>query len=234
MKVSVAIASHERNVALRIVLRCLPPEWHATLVVSHEHERQELLDLGRPNTYVHLFPNHPVGAKWQHAVDCARKGDPDLLILTGSDDVLVADTAALYLMAQRYELIGTRTWYVYDGSAHFRLNYLAHVHGLLGAGRVFTRALLDRMGWQLFNTQRDVPVDKVAQMNAEQAGAIIAPAIPGSHLRVVSLKGPWPMYNPLEKLIAKGNVAVVPVPGMAPLADYAFEAARPATDNRQP
>jgi hypothetical protein len=71
MKVAVVIASHERNQALAIVLRCLPPDWHATLVVSHAAEREELLAIGRPHTYIHLFPNNPVGAKWQHAVDCA-------------------------------------------------------------------------------------------------------------------------------------------------------------------
>lgn len=222
MKVSVVIASHERNEALRIVLRCLPPEWHATIVVSHEAERQELHALARPNTFVHLFPNNPVGAKWQHAVDCARKGNPDLLVLTGSDDVLVVDTAALYLMAQRYELIGVRQWYAYDGTDHFSMNYLPHVHGLLGAGRVFTKGLLDRMGWQLFNTERDVPVDKVAQLNAEAAGAQIAPALPGNHLRVVSLKGNWPMYNPMDKLAAKGNVSIMPRPYMERIADYQF------------
>jgi hypothetical protein len=78
------------------------------------------------------------------------------------------------------------------------------------------------MGWQLFDTARDVPVDKTAMANAERAGALIAPAIPGAHLRVVSLKGNWPMYNPMGKLAAKGNVCIVPRPDMERIADYAF------------
>lgn len=222
MKVSVVIASHERNEALRIVLRCLPPAWHATLVVSHEAERQELLELGRPNTFVHLHPNHPVGAKWQHAVDCARKGRPDLLIITGSDDVLIGDTAMLSLAMQDKDSVGLRQWLAYDGHHHYRMRYQPHVKVPVGCGRVYTRRILEKMNWRIFDTARDRGLDNLGYQNVLRHGGTcpIVDEIPG--LQPISIKGPWNMYNPMDKLLASRNMDITPLPAQSLLADYHF------------
>lgn len=224
MKVAVCIASHQRQQPLSIVLRCLPADWHATVVVSDAADYEAVVDLERPNTYVHLFPNNPVGAKWQHAVDCARKGNPDLLVITGSDDVLLGNTAQLAATMEGYDSMGLRQWLAYDGRQHYTMRYAEHVMIPVGCGRVYTRALLERMRWQVFDTERSRGLDNLGYYNTLRAGGScpIVDEIPG--LQCISLKGPWDMYNPLPKLMRSHNMLITPAPHILPLANYQFDA----------
>lgn len=220
-RVVVCIASHERSAPLRIVLRCLPPEWHALIVVSTAKDAADVHAIGRANTTVHEFPNDIVGAKWQHAVDRARALEPDLLAITGSDDCLIADTAQLVKTMHGHDMLALNSFHIFDGKQHYKCGYRSMVVPI-GGGRFYSRALLDKMRWRLFDTTKNRGLDDFGYWNAQRNGARILIADDHAGLRVVGLKGPWPMYNSMAKLQAARNIIMQPLPGLKCFGDYTF------------
>lgn len=220
MKIAICIASHERTLPLNIVLRCLPAEWHAVVVVSTPRDAAAVM--ARPNTHVHLFPNEPLGAKWQHAVDKARALQPDVLGITGSDDVLLTSTEAIATAMERYDFIGLNSFHIYDGKEHHKCGYRTPVIPL-GGGRFYGRALLERMRWQLFDPARGRKLDDQGFANARRAGARVywEDDLPG--LTLMALKGPWKQMNPMAKLRAHDHkLYLIPKPHLKRMGDYQF------------
>jgi hypothetical protein len=207
MKTVVCIASHERHQPLSIVLAALPAHWHAVVVLSLHEDPEPLLQ--RPNTHVYLFPNDPLGAKWQHAVDMGMCLQPDLLLITGSDDVLEVDPVLLEASMQHYDMAGLRSFTAYDGTQYYRCAYKAHVRMPIGGGRVYRGDLLKRMRGQLFDRSKNKHLDEFGWHNAVRHGArtLVADEIPG--LAVIAMKGPWPCKNPMDKYLRGKNLDVI-------------------------
>ena len=138
MNVVVCIASHHRSGPLNIVLRCLPEDWHAVVVVTDKADVDAIIP--RERTHVFTHPNEPLGAKWQRTIDEARKLDPDYLIITGSDDVLLGDTTALTETMRGMDLLVFTAWTIFDGSKHWKAKYnaLRSTHKPpIGGGRIW-------------------------------------------------------------------------------------------------
>lgn len=206
MKVCVAIASHQREVSLKVVLRCLPAHWHAVVVLTDGEDGSAYLQ--RPNTHVYHHPNEPLGAKWQCAVDHARALDPDLLIITGSDDVLVVNEDLLYDQMQRVEFLGLRGFYVYERGIHYKCVYNPHVMMPIGGGRVYTKRLLDRMRWRVFDKERNRHLDEAGWVQALRVGGGTLQVDFHPAITVVAIKGGWSCMNPLHKYIRSRNLTV--------------------------
>jgi hypothetical protein len=220
MRIAVAIASHERQQPLLVVLRCLPEDWHAVLVLSPGEDPSPYL--ARPNTHVHHYANSPLGAKWQHAVDMARTLEPDLLIITGSDDVLLGDTDQLAATMQGIDMLGFRRFLVYDGRKHWQCTYAPHMMMPIGGGRVYRRALLNRMRWRLFDTTREKHLDEYGFENALRVGGIVRQVEDCAGLSIVAIKGAWPQKNPLNKYLKSRNLHVTPIPHVRHRIRYQF------------
>ena len=220
MKVVICIASHDRPGPLNIVLRCLPKDWHAVVVVSSEKDMRAIA--ARQHTHVHIFPNEPVGAKWQHAIDKARALEPDVVGITGSDDVIISSTAALATAMATCDFIGLNSFYAYDGTLHWKCGYRTPVIPL-GGGRFYSRALLERMRWQVFNPAKARKLDDDGFINARRAGARVywKDDLPG--LLLIALKGPWKQMNPLSKLQQYAHKLYLnPLPHLKRMGDYQF------------
>lgn len=220
MKVAVITASHERMVPLGIVHAHLPPEWHAVVVLSPGEDGTALLE--RPHTHVFHYANQPLGLKWQHAVDRARDLRPDVLVIAGSDDVLLVKPAAFEDTMTRYDMAGPRSFLAYNGKRHYAFAYKAHVAMPIGSGRMYRADLLDRFGWRLFDTGRDNMLDDMGYRNAMDHSArhLVQNNIPG--LQVVALKGPWDCKNPLEKYLRGKNLTVDHNPHVRHRVTYQF------------
>lgn len=218
MKIVVAIASHDREKPLSLVLRCMPAAWHAVLVLTTGEDPAPYLK--RPNTHVYHHANSPLGAKWQHAVNMARTHAPDLLIIDGSDDVLLGNTAKLVATMEDTDMLGFMGFEAFDGANHYWLRYKPHVKMPIGGGRVYTRALLDRMRWRLFDVHREKWLDEYGYANARRVGdgkggparIKLVDRAPG--LQVVALKGDWPQKNSMAKYLRGKNIDVTPLDGV--------------------
>jgi len=221
MKICVAIASHQRAVPLAVVLRTLPADWHVVLVLSPGEDVDAYNQ--RPNTHAFNHPNEPLGAKWQFAVDMARTHVvPDLLIITGSDDVLLGDTEQLTATMEGTDMLGFMAFEAFDGTAHYHCKYAPHMGLPIGGGRVYTKALLDKMRGRLFDTSRNKHLDEYGYANALRHGAKVKLVDEAPGLQVVALKGPWPQKNPLDKYHRSKNIIVTPIPHVRHRCDYQF------------
>lgn len=221
MKVVVCIASHERPVPLNIVLRCLPKSWHAVVVVSSEEDKRAIA--ARQNTHAFIWANQPLGAKWQHAVDQARKLEPDLLLITGSDDVLIADEEVLIAAMGDHDFVGLNSFHIYDGNQHHKCRYIKPGHIPIGGGRVYGRSLLEKMRWNLFDPMLSRKLDQYGFHNAQRAGGKILHVEDMPGLKIIALKGPWQQLNSLDKLRAHPDtISIIPQPHVRHFGDYQF------------
>lgn len=211
MKVVVCIASHHRSGPLNIVLRCLPEDWHAVVVVTDQADVDAILPRERTDVFTH--PNEPLGAKWQRTIDEARKLDPDYLVITGSDDVLLGDTNSLTETMRGMDLLVFTAWTIFDGSKHWKAKYnaLRSPHKPpIGGGRVYSRALLDRMRWQLFDTVKRIHMDDYGWQNALRCGANIIKGDAHEGIDIISMKGPWQQLNSFQRLKTAKHITITP------------------------
>ncbi len=221
MTIAVAIASHQRNLPLSIVLRNLPADWHAVVVLTDGEDGSAFAR--RPRTHVFHHANEPLGAKWQHAVLMARAAvNPDLLIIAGSDDVLLGDTDELVATMQGLDFLGLMAFLSFDGQHHWHCKYAPHMSMPIGGGRVYTRAILNRMRWRLFDTARNKHLDEYGYQNALRHGARTRCVDEAPGLQVVALKGPWPQKNPLDKYHRSRNIIVTPATHVRHRCSYQF------------
>jgi glycosyltransferase involved in cell wall biosynthesis len=223
MNIVVAIASHQRQKPLNIVLRCLPSDWHCVVVVTDQTDVQAIAD--RPNTHAFRHPNEPLGGKWQRAIDEARKLDPDFLIITGSDDVLLGETNALVERMSDHDMLVFTAWTIFDGRAHYdaRYNELRPPHKPpIGGGRVYSRKLLDKIRWQLFDTHKRIHMDDYGWQNAIRNDAKVIAADAHAGIDIISLKGPWAQLNSFERLKGARHITITPLPNVRLRGDYQF------------
>lgn len=153
---------------------------------------------------VMVTKNNPIGSKWQSAVHYSMSYRPSCLIVTGSDDILgkgFIEKAQKYI-EQGYDFIGVKRWYVHDvknKKVHL-LDYRANLP--LGGGRVYSKEFLDRIGWKLFEPKDKHLDDFGWKQVKDHAKKII---IDNDNLKILSVKGDWPVMNPVEKMLSHPN-----------------------------
>lgn len=218
-KVVVCIATHQRQMQTNLVLRNLPADWHAVVVCTTAADVAAVID--RPNTHVYSFANDPLGAKWQHAIDRARELDPDIVMVTGSDDVVLGSTPALQEALEGHDMLALNGWYIFDGKRHFFAKYLGE-HVPIGGGRTYTRALLEKMRWHVFDGLAPKRLDNAGWWHALRHGARVrhADKVPG--LYIVALKGPWKQFNSLSKLRGAKHIDITPIKKVPFVGAYQF------------
>ncbi len=168
-----------------------------------------------PYIGVRFCPNRPLGRKWQAAVDFARPFRPGHLLVTGSDDLVSCDylVHAMDLLAAGgpaggFEFAAPASWFLYDIDSRsqsrgtlWEIAYRNSVAQPLGAGRVYSARLLDRIDWVLFDETLEVGLDTFGydQIMDAQAATVLIPASKGV---VLSVKGAWQAMESTEKILS--------------------------------
>lgn len=175
------------------------------LVVSTERDMNDLKEFNPVQ-----FPNEPLGAKWQHVVDIAKTKNPDLLVTCGSDDILGKDYIknAYQFILKGFEMVGVSAWLMEETRTKrtWRAHY-KHVPDFpVGSGRVFTKALLNRIGWKLFDATAERRLDDQAMNN--KIKKYISTDIEKDGLIVTAIKGDWDMLNGLNKFFNVPTIGI--------------------------
>lgn len=110
------------------------------------------------------FPNEPLSQKFNHVFESAKQFNPDLIILVGSDDLVsyeVIDWYSRNVPRDCKDLVGLKDLYFYgiqDGDTILFEGYIAMGYGkaprTIGAGRCFSRYILDTMEWRPWQNER--------------------------------------------------------------------------------
>lgn len=150
---------------------------------------------------VGLHPNKPLGAKFQFGVRACKGFNPDLLIITGSDDILGRNFVknACQQVFDGADFVGLKQWFIF----HEEVLHLYEYKAMIPLGtRVYSRTMLKQVNWNLFDVTRDRLLDDKGYFAARQSTLkmVMIADVMGAGLNVVSIKGAWPMLNPYEKM----------------------------------
>lgn len=156
------------------------------------------------NVFYLRCPNNPVGLKWKAGVSFSRLFNPEAILIVGSDDVISLDYVRRFynLMKQGYDMIGKRVWHIVnnlDGGL-YRVNYTDKVDITLGAGRMYSRRILDRFNWDAFEFLRDRCLDDLGFHMVEKMGGKVY-VDDDDEIQVLSVKGSWATMNSFEKIV---------------------------------
>jgi len=121
-------------------------------------------------TYVEA-PNMPLNEKWMVALKKSQETDPDGVIFVNSDDVMSPDyflKSYQTMMDAGVGFLGIRDLYFMNLKDPQRMGHLFHWPGYvgqrrdvrnesIGAGRVFSRDMLEKVKWQLWKPGKKLP-----------------------------------------------------------------------------
>lgn len=138
-----------------------------------------------PELMICRYPNLPLGAKWDYGVQVSRNLNANPLIILGSDDILgeffIENCSKL--TQETHESIGLKRWYVHHKGKAYFCEYLAKQP--LGGGRAYSKRLLDKIDWKLFDATKNRHLDDFSN---EHIHAIV-------DLELHAIKGNWSVMN---------------------------------------
>lgn len=153
MKIQVLSAMYGRHEAVNMAVDSwLKEDLDVLMVVSNEEDRKFCID--KQIDYIHA-PNTPLSNKWQSGITFLKDwSDADAFLILGSDDIIKGSENYKTYLFQGYEFIGITDIYVQDlktkEKKHWK-GYTNHRRGeTAGAGRCFSRSLLDKLDWTLW------------------------------------------------------------------------------------
>lgn len=195
MNPAVVIATHKRIEITRENIRSLQIQSVKPQVIVVVSDPEEGFIFSRLGVYVVVAKNNPLGRKWQAGVDFARKLMPSHLVVTGSDDILCRGFMETY--CKEDEFSGLQCWYIWDGKTLYFFDYMAQQ--ALGGGRVYSRSMLDKCDWKIFDTKINRLLDDY--------GWVICTSRKVERDRgcILAVKGNWTVMNPLNITLTHPN-----------------------------
>ena len=128
-------------------------------VLAVGSEGAESRDLAHDHGAMYLdYENQPLGAKWNAGLRACVKNEPDAVMILGSDNIvntrLVEEWA--YQIRHGHDYLGFLDGYMIQSGS----NQMVHWNGYsgfrqgepLGSGRCYSRQLLDKAGWVLWDS----------------------------------------------------------------------------------
>ncbi len=206
----VVVATHDRKWITcknidSLLLQSAKPQ--IVLVVSDREEKNYYESL-YPEIIVTRHPNQPLGAKWQHGVDEAKRLLPDPLIILGSDDLLATSFIHnAYVLTRKYDFLGISGWFIYHKNELTEVRY--HRSYPLGT-RAYNLKYLQKIGFHVFDTAANRKLDDKAWIDAKKRARYFIVEHPSKyHLEIISIKGDWTQMNPAEALLNARTIKVV-------------------------
>lgn len=145
------------NVDIRVIVAGSEGETSRKMVESHGFEYIEVA-------------NSPLSNK-MNAASLAAKGS-DYVICMGSDDVIQPILMQQYLlwMGQGYDFIGSTDYYFYDLKTKKAAYWGGYINRgrrgeTVGAGRIFSKKLMNRCDWKLWSDGVDKGLDSTSKLN---------------------------------------------------------------------
>ncbi len=211
---AVVIAFKNRHSMVELNVKCLDKQTlkpAAVLVVSNLSDYNFAIDLKSKysNVFICLHENYPMGAKWNAGVKYAQKLKVKGLMILGSDDLISLDYIKHCYEAvdqgngsngKGVDLIGNRSWYIYDTTyTLYHLSYTKNVKILLGGGKMFSKNFLDSVDWNIFISSRHKHLDTRGYELVKKFSNSISVINP-EHF-ILSIKGKWEVINATNAIL---------------------------------
>jgi hypothetical protein len=184
--VTVIIPTHERIEITTINIKLLLKQGFQIILVVSTHD--ELRYYSKMKINVIMANNSPLGAKWQAGVNAARKMNLKEIVILGSDDLLSND----FLLKYNSDCFtGFTKWYIQRGNELYLCQYM--ISQPLGGGRIYPRAVLDAINWQIFNINRNKLLDDYGWSMIKRFDKKII-----NEPEILAVKGKWKVINPVN------------------------------------
>ena len=168
-------------------------------------EEQETIRTKFREVNVEVVPNIPLGRKWQMALDMARKKNPEIVVICGSDDILCNEyiANACKFLDKGFHFIGTSAWFMTDGKTHYSTKYKVMREFPAGSGRVMTHKCLEMINWNVFDTTANRRLDDklLSMISTRGIKKYVSQEPEKDGLNVLALKGQWIQLNPINKFL---------------------------------
>ncbi len=191
------MATHNRKEITDNNLRSLAGN-HVILVVSQLDEK-EYYRAKFPNVTVVKCMNEPLGRKWNAGVEKAREMGANPLIIVGSDDFLSNK------LRNGHSFIGLTKWFSFDevGKSMYHTEYINFNKEFpIGSGRAYSKELLDKCDWQIFDIKAKRLLDDLGYKQARDFGKIALLDTP----EILAVKGKWICMNPIKAYLTSKNI----------------------------
>jgi hypothetical protein len=173
--------------------------------IGHTHEEWEVTN-DNGGIFIMMPNDTPLGAKWQRGIDEAAYIDPDAVMIVGSGNWFTNGWCGnLFPLLEEFDVVGSEEMYIYHIRQKDRIMlhwggyYTSRRGDMLGAGRMISKRILDKVNWQIYDTSLNKGLDKSMTRILKKAGAEFYTAPPTERiLKVSSYK--WENINPFTAL----------------------------------
>ena len=199
-QLSELMLAHNRPLFDAAVAVCSTPE-DAGIAIEHDWE-------------VEMAPNRPLGAKWNVGTDALRERTPDGVMTLGSDDFVTGGhvEACCEAMERGFDMAGAAECYIYDTLTH----RLVRIEGnpQHGAGRMYSREVLEAVNWKPWEGSRDRGLDGSAfsSVSAALGRPIRQQMVNGFVLDVKTTSNIWSLDDLESNTRLKRIIRIVDVP----------------------
>jgi len=198
LKIVCIIATHDRYLLTLTSIRMLKSQTvPVQIVIVGDSPKDRRLANSEKCKYVH-HENYPIGKKWQAGVDFARKLNPDAILICGSDNWLSPNwckTCSKYIQ-QGYDLVGKSIFEICHIPPKRNIEVIRRKTFLpIGSGRMFSKKILNRIGWQLFPISRDSGLDGKSYLRVVNHKGKVKDIEEYKNVNVLSLRSTWKNKN---------------------------------------
>jgi hypothetical protein len=142
------------------------------LIAAGSEGRESRLLVERVGGWIYIeVPNAPLTEKHNALLKKAKEYNVEGVILIGSDDLIGFEQLKKYkeFTAEETEYIGWRDCYFYDTQKK-ELKYFEGYGQSIGAGRYFSKAVLEAADWQLWTGKKNRSLDANCKKRLEGLG----------------------------------------------------------------
>lgn len=156
-------AMHGRHSTVKYCLEKMP--FIDVVMIYSNDEDGEFLDQFENVIGKAKVKNNPLSFKWNTAIKCLAQVEFDAVILLGSDDYV--DEKFFQFVSSEIDgcdMIGFKDiYFMDDDQLYYWPGYLNHRKGEpVGAGKVYSKAFLESIGYNLFPEFNDVGLDGIS------------------------------------------------------------------------
>ena len=197
MNIVSVTASFEREEITTDTLNLLKNQKHLTqsILVGNDPDTKRAAE--RTGAMWIPCKNSPLGAKWQKGFTAARGLNPDAVLICGSDDWLTPNWCEVCAeeIARGYDLVGKTIWCVAkmipgNPLELYRVQYEKRKDPI-GSGRLISKRVLDKLGWNLFPNNKDRYLDWAAWVNIRAVGGELRLLDEREDVWLVCIKSTW-------------------------------------------
>jgi len=168
-KIVCVIAAHRRLNLLNFVLWYLNKlDFYKIIAVYSRNDERRIIEKYKHKTVAVHNPNIPVSKKWQKGIKKSKEFSPDGVMILGSDDIITPGYLALVKnnIYSGVDYISNNIWYntfITESNYYVgEFSYLKQRPDGLGSGRVYSKYVLNKLNWNLYNFNKNKALDKTS------------------------------------------------------------------------